>query len=190
MIRYRHHDRRAQPGGRRRSHSEGKLSIDSIGTDHHPGIDAVHAEHIGDNQHDDDRDSGLDIDDGNHDDNVDRDGFNRSDVVKGNHLGTDKHGCLDIIGLDNDDRFDVTAPTTTAASTSSSSADSISGTASVLVYINGQPVNATTPTQTSATSSSLLSAIDALFASIGNGEPAASSGSTGSTTSQLQIWNA
>jgi hypothetical protein len=58
----------------------------------------------------------------------------------------------------------------------------------VLVYINGQPVNSAAATQSDATSSINLSAVEALFASLG--VDSHSSGSSGPATSQLQIWNA
>jgi subtilisin family serine protease len=83
------------------------------------------------------------------------------------------------------------ASTTTTSSTSTASSPppaSVTSTASVLVYINGQPVNSAAATQSDATSSINLSAVEALFASLG--VDSHSSGSSGPATSQLQIWNA
>ena len=84
------------------------------------------------------------------------------------------------------------AATSTATTSTSSSAatTSVASTASAQVYINGQPVNTGTTTASNAPASLDLSAVDALFASLGVDENSASSGSAGTTTSQLQIWNA
>jgi subtilisin family serine protease len=80
--------------------------------------------------------------------------------------------------------------TSTSTSTSSSGAPSstTTSTSTVQVFINGLPVNSSTTTSTSTSSPNDLSALDALFASIGVDEDNSSSSNT--TASQLQIWNA
>jgi subtilisin family serine protease len=77
-------------------------------------------------------------------------------------------------------------PTPTTTPTPTPTSTTVANTSSVQVYINGLPVTAT---QSNATSSIDLSAVEALFASLGV-DSTASSGPSGPATSQLQIWNA
>ena len=86
----------------------------------------------------------------------------------------------------------ATTPTTTTAAAPSSPASSttaVTTTSSVQVYINGQAIGSSRSTQSNATNSIDLSALEALFAS-SSVWAASSSAAAEQGTSQLQIWNA